>query len=68
MVAWFKNVYPNHAAAIWSSSGVINAIEDFTMFDTDIYVSTEKSGHWCPKNIALMTMDIERKLRFGNDA
>lgn len=29
LVAWFKNVYPDHAVAAWSSSGVINPIEDF---------------------------------------
>lgn len=67
MVGWFKNVYPNHAAAAWSSSGVINPIENFKMFDTDIYLSTLKSGDECPKQINLMTSDIERKLKYGSD-
>jgi len=36
------------------------------MFDTDIFLSTNKSGAKCPKTIALLTADIERKLMFGN--
>ena len=67
LVAWFKNVYPDHAAAVWSSSGLINAIENFKMFDTDIYISTNKSSLECPKRINLMTSDIERTLKFGED-
>jgi len=67
LVGWFKNVYPNHAAASWSSSGVINPIENFKMFDTDIFLSTNKSGTKCPITINLMTADIERNLRFGDD-
>jgi len=31
--AWFKNQYPQHALGAWSSSGVINAIKDFSQFD-----------------------------------
>jgi len=66
LVGWFKNVYPKHADVAWSSSGVINPIENFKMFDTDIFLSTNKSGAKCPKTIALLTADIERKLMFGN--
>lgn len=68
LVAWFKNVYPKHAAAAWSSSGVINPIENFRMFDTDIYLSTNKSSPECSKRIALLTADLERKYRFGTHA
>ena len=42
--AWFKSQYPDFAVAAWSSSGVINAIEDFTIFDFDIYNSSIQSG------------------------
>jgi hypothetical protein len=38
------------------------------MFDTDIYLSTNKSSPECPKNINLITSDIERKLKYGNDS
>ena len=37
MVAWFRSLYPDRAIAAWSSSGVINAIKDFSDFDLDIY-------------------------------
>ena len=30
LAAWFKSHYPNHALGAWSSSGVINAIKDFS--------------------------------------
>jgi hypothetical protein len=42
--AWFKAVYPKSAVAAWSSSGVIQAIEDFSDYDKDIYISALKSG------------------------
>ena len=35
--AWFKAVYPTTAAAAWSSSGVINAIQDFSDYDLDVF-------------------------------
>lgn len=40
MVAWFRHLYPEHAKAAWSSSGVVLAKEDFLEFDMDIYLST----------------------------
>jgi hypothetical protein len=46
--AWFKSQYPSHAIGAWSSSGVINAIEDFKTFDKQIYTATNKSGEQCP--------------------
>jgi len=47
LVAWFKNVYPNHVRAAWSSSGVINAIEDYTEYDMDLYLQTQKNLGTC---------------------
>jgi hypothetical protein len=35
--AWFKSQYPTTASAAWSSSGVINIIQNFEMYDYDIY-------------------------------
>jgi len=49
--AWFKSQYPTHAIGAWSSSGVINAIEDFKTFDNQIYTATSKSGVYCPDQI-----------------
>eukprot|EP01013_Petalomonas_cantuscygni_P007921 TRINITY_DN20629_c0_g1_i1.p1 TRINITY_DN20629_c0_g1~~TRINITY_DN20629_c0_g1_i1.p1 ORF type:complete len:492 (+),score=89.33 TRINITY_DN20629_c0_g1_i1:41-1516(+) len=33
---WFKETYPDLVDGAWSSSGVVNAIYDFTQFDTSI--------------------------------
>jgi len=68
LVAWFKNRYPNHVKAAWSSSGVINAIEDFTDFDMDIFLQTQKNLGGCHKEIAQVTQDIERVLLFNSTA
>lgn len=51
LAAWFKNVYPDHATAAWSSSGVINSIQNFKMFDYDIYNRTLRNGTRCPEII-----------------
>ena len=59
LVAWFRSLYPNYAVAAWSSSGVINAIEDFENFYYDIYEATSKSGADCPTRIQTITTYIE---------
>jgi hypothetical protein len=46
--AWFKSQYPQHAIGAWSSSGVINAIQDFSAFDQSLFTSMSKSGEVCP--------------------
>jgi hypothetical protein len=46
--AWFKSRYPHLAIASWSSSGVVQPIVDFTQFDNQVYLSTVKSGDFCP--------------------
>ena len=35
----------------WSSSGVINAIEDFSQYDLDVYLKTNASKNNCVENI-----------------
>ena len=47
LVAWFAHVYPEQVKAVWSSSGVIDAIIDFTDYDLDIYETTHQSGNGC---------------------
>ena len=46
--AWFRSKYPHLTIGSISSSGVVLAIEDFKMFDEQIYISAEKSGDFCP--------------------
>ena len=52
LVAWFKHVYPDSVSAIWSSSGVIDAITNFTDFDLDIYQASNLSGNSCSNAIS----------------
>jgi esterase/lipase superfamily enzyme len=39
MTAWFRYKYPHLTVGSISSSGVVNAIEDFTAFDESIYTA-----------------------------
>jgi len=59
LVAWFKSKYPQHAVAAWSSSGVIHAIRDYNMFDTDILETTLTSGNSCTHKIQELTNMID---------
>jgi len=43
LVAWFRSLYPTHATAAWSSSGVIEAIQDFYQMDEVIAESANLS-------------------------
>ena len=45
--AWFRNKYPHFTIGAISSSGVVLAVEDFRMFDEQIYISAMKSGQYC---------------------
>ena len=42
--AWFRQRYPQMTVASWSSSGVVNPIEDIQMFDEQIYLATKDLG------------------------
>lgn len=42
--AWFRYKYPHLVIGALSSSGVVNAIEDFKDFDEQIYLSSVESG------------------------
>lgn len=47
MAAWFRNKYPHLTVGSISSSGVVLAVENFKMFDEQIYLSAMKSGEYC---------------------
>jgi hypothetical protein len=59
--AWFKSQYTS-AAAAWSSSGVINAIQDYTNYDYDLYLSTLRSGQTCVDFIRNQTNYIQQAI------
>jgi hypothetical protein len=48
--AWFKSKYTS-ADVAWSSSGVIEAIRDYSDYDLDVYRATSRSGDACPNMI-----------------
>lgn len=49
--AWFRARYPTIAMASWSSSGVVQPVVDFWHFDEQVYISSVKSGEFCPTMI-----------------
>jgi len=49
--AWFRSRYPHAAVASWAASGVVEPIVDYWQYDEQVYISTAKSGEWCPKKI-----------------
>ena len=59
LAAWFKSLYPDHAVAAWSSSGVINAIEDFHEFDRDLYDRANESRNGCHSHVRDVIEHIE---------
>lgn len=55
MSAWFRAKYPHVADGSWASSAVVNAVEDFDMFDYQIFNSSSRSSEVCAKVISDMT-------------
>ena len=45
--AWFRYKYPHLTIGAIASSAVVQSIEDFTMFDEQMYLSANKSGNYC---------------------
>ena len=66
MTAWFRYKYPHLTIGSLSSSGVVNAIEDFTAFDESIYTSTLKSSKACPATIQKLAAYVETQLAGSN--
>lgn len=53
--AWFRNKFPHLTIGALSSSGAVLAVEDFRMFDEQIYISSMKSGQYCANAIVDVT-------------
>jgi len=51
LVSWFRNKYPHIAFGAWSSSGVVDAIQDFHQFDETVTAALMKSGDECPETM-----------------
>ena len=59
LAAWLRYKYPHLVAGAIASSAVIEAIEDFKEFDEQIYLSTVKSGDYCPEAIKNANNKVE---------
>jgi hypothetical protein len=57
--AWFKAKFNLTVDAAWSSSGVIHAIQNYSMYDFDLYQAASRSGSSCPDVIKGVTNYIE---------
>lgn len=51
LVSWFRNKYPHIAFGAWSSSGVVEAIQDFHQFDETVTEALTKSSDKCAKTV-----------------
>ena len=63
--AWFRAKYPHIADAAWASSAVVNAIEDFDMFDYQVYNSTTRSNLYCTQTVQNMSIVFDGYLAQG---
>ena len=66
MTAWFRNKYPHLTIGGISSSGVVVAVEDFRMFDEQIYISSHKSGDFCNEAIVNVSNYVEAQVTGDN--
>lgn len=64
--AWFREKYPHIATASWASSAVVNAIEDFDLFDYQVYNSTTRSNLYCTGTVQNLTIVFDRLVQQGN--
>jgi len=60
--AWFRAKYPHLTAGAWSSSGVVNSIVDYDLYDYQFFLSTSRSGPECPRTIQNLTTYFETQL------
>jgi pimeloyl-ACP methyl ester carboxylesterase len=60
--AWFRIKYPDHTRGSLSSSGVVNAVLQFTAFDEQV---AEAIGDTCADSLRAVTATFERALANG---
>ena len=60
MAAEFRHLYPGVANAAWASAGTLLSKEYYNEFDMSIYLSAKQSRNNCPRNFAMVLIDIER--------
>lgn len=62
MSAWFRYKYPHLTIGAIASSAVVQSIENFQMFDEQMYLSANKSGDWCWQAINASNVRVEQIL------
>lgn len=62
---WFRQAYPEHTAGSLSSSGVVNAINEFTAFDERVATAI---GDECADNVRAVTAAFDRAVLKSSDA
>ena len=65
LAAWARYKYPHLIDAALSSSGVVNAIENFHQFDEQVLASTLKSGDACPSKIQQLVQEVTNRMTQG---
>lgn len=59
MAAWLRYKFPHIFDGALSSSGVVNAVFDFTQFDGQMFTSTQMSSQDCTDVVESMTKQID---------
>ncbi len=60
--AWFRYKYPHLTIGSIASSAVVQAIENYSDFDLQMYLSAKKSGDDCVKAITDSNARVDRIL------
>lgn len=60
--AWFKSQFTS-ASAAWSSSGVIEAIRDYSEYDSNNYRAMQKSGGNCTQVVQAVVKYVDLALK-----
>jgi hypothetical protein len=68
--SWMRTRYPHLTVAAWSSSGVIQPNANFSEFDNQIYVATNKSSPDCSRAIQENVYWVQNEgwIREGGDS
>lgn len=63
--AWFRYKYPHLVIGAIASSAVVEAIEDFTDFDEQIYLSSIRSSPQCAAALNSSSHNVEKIINRG---
>jgi hypothetical protein len=64
---WFRSRYPHLTVGALASSGVVNAIADFTQFDTQIKTSAGRSSPQCVETMKKLNQFVDTEIYLDSD-